>query len=63
MGLLTGSAFPQGGANINRTFLTGKIHRILQRTHILRCAPGRDAHILKYMLRFPVLARLVSKPF
>jgi hypothetical protein len=36
---------------------------LLKKAHILRCAPGRDAHILKYMLRFPVLARLVSKPF
>lgn len=36
---------------------------LLKKAHILRCAPGRDAHILTYMLRFPVLARLVSKPF
>jgi hypothetical protein len=31
---------------------------LLKNAHILRCVPDRDAHILTYMLRFPVLTRL-----
>jgi hypothetical protein len=45
-GLFTGSAFPQGGANINSTFPAGKIRRILQYAQMLGAQkPYRESYI------------------
>jgi len=63
MGLLTGSAFPQGGAIINSHLPCRKKLKALQNAHLLRCAANRTARRMKNTPRGSVFARLASKHF
>jgi hypothetical protein len=56
MGLLTGCAFPQGGAIINGHFPCRKKPKALQCAHLLCCAANRIAQCMSiYASRFGFL--------